>query len=114
MDYIVRNVSGNKEAEIGQTLQTLKRVAEEHGIVMLIVTHIRKIDSAGAQTQRKPNVEDLKGSSSLYQDPECVVLLDGDTQQIHVNVVKNKGEMKSKTFSFNAMTGKLTDNIDDF
>lgn len=114
LDYIVRNTTGNKEAEIGQTLQTLKRVAEEHGIIMLIVTHIRKIDSAGAQTQRKPNIEDLKGSASLYQDPECVVLLDGDTSQIHVNVVKNKGEMTSKTFTFDPTTGKLTDNVDDF
>ena len=114
LDYIVRNVSVNKEAEIGQTLQTLKRVAEEHGIVMLLVTHIRKIDSAGAQTQRKPNIEDLKGSASLYQDPECVVMLDGDTQQIHVNVVKNKGEMTGKTFTFNTATGKLTDEINDF
>ena len=107
-------MSVNKEAEIGQTLQTLKRVAEEHGIVMLLVTHIRKIDSAGAQTQRKPNIEDLKGSASRYQDPECVVMLDGDTQQIHVNVVKNKGEMTGKTFTFNTATGKLTDEINDF
>lgn len=115
LDYIVRNTMGNKESEIGSTLQTLKRVAEEHGIIMLIVTHIRKIDSAGAQTQRKPNIEDLKGSASLYQDPECVILLGNDDKgQLEVNVVKNKGEMKNKTFSFDSGTGKMKNNVDDF
>lgn len=115
LDYIVRHTMGNKESEIGNTLQTLKRVAEEHGIVMLIVTHIRKIDSAGAQTQRKPNIEDLKGSASLYQDPECVVLLHGENaEQLEVSVVKNKGEMTTRIFNFNPATGKLSDSFNDF
>ena len=84
LDYIVRNSGGNKEAEIGDTLQMLKRVAEEHGVVMLLVTHIRKIASAGAMVKRKPSIEDLKGSSSLYQDPECVVMLNEKIGRAHV------------------------------
>jgi archaellum biogenesis ATPase FlaH len=113
LDYIVRHVAGNREAEISNTLQDLKRVAEENGIIMIVVSHIRKIDQAGAELQRKAGIEDLKGSASLYQDPECVVLLDGDGEtEMEVRVVKNKGPMGSKMFRFTPNTGRLTDNHD--
>lgn len=118
LDYLVRHVSGNREAEIANTLQELKRVAEENSIIMVIVTHIRKIDGAGAEVKRKAGIEDLKGSASLYQDPECVLLLDGDGEEsLSVEVAKNKGKMISRDYSFHASTGKLlgSDNpIDNF
>lgn len=110
LDYIVRHSTSSKESEIGQTLQDLKRVAEDNGIVMIIITHIRKIDSAGSLLQKKPGIEDLKGSASLYQDPECVIMLQGDGKtQMKVDIVKNKGEMSSQTYPFNESTGKLQD-----
>lgn len=113
LDYIVRNTGSNKEAVIGETLQELKRVAEENSIVMIIVTHTRKIDTAGAIIRRKPNIEDLKGSSSLYQDPECVVMLNSEAEgQIDVAVVKNKGVMVSETYEFNVSTGKIINELD--
>ena len=115
LDYLVRQVQSNREAEIANTLQSLKRVAEENEIIMIIVTHIRKIESAGSQFKRKPNIEDLKGSSALYQDPECVVMLSSENEGIlDVEVVKNKGAMKSRQFIFNTVTGRLTPNLVDF
>lgn len=114
LDYLVRGTSGNKENDIGSTLQDLKRVAEEYGIILIIVTHVRKIDNQGAETQKKAGIEDLKGSSSVYQDPECVVMLHNDGHLLDVDVVKNKGEMASKLFEFNTGTGKLTAYDDDF
>jgi len=113
LDYVVRHVQGNREAEISNTLQSLKMVAEEYGIIMLVVTHIRKTDSPGSMIQKKPSIEDLKGSSSLYQDPECVVLLTGDETSLNVNVAKNKGEMKSQEYTFHPSTGKMIEK-DDF
>lgn len=113
LDYIVRQSTQTRESEIADTLQTLKRVAEENNVCIIIVTHVRKIDSAGAETQRKPNIEDLKGSSSLYQDPEVVVMLTApNEQQIEVSVLKNKGEMTSRVFDFKHATGKFTPLID--
>jgi len=113
LDYMIRHVSGNRETEIANTLQNLKRVAEEHKIVVIIVTHIRKIDQAGAEMQRKAGIEDLKGSASLYQDPECVIMLDGDGEtSMDIDVVKNKGVMESQLFDFNRATGKLKQSID--
>lgn len=108
LDYIVRNSTQSKESEIGQTLQELKRTAEENKVIMWIVTHVRKIDTAGSLLKKTPGIEDLKGSASLYQDPECVIMLGSDEDgTIDVNIVKNKGEMTSQTFDFNVSTGKM-------
>ena len=93
LDYIVRHGT-NQGAEIANALQNLKRLGEEHGIIFMVVTRIRKIHQAGSSEKRNPNLEDLKGSSSLYQDPECVVLLNSkESGTITVDVAKNKGEM---------------------
>lgn len=115
LDYIVRS-SAHKESEIGTTLQNLKRTAEENGVILLIVTHIRKIDFAGTaqESQRKPGIEDLKGSASLYQDPEVVVMLSSNSDgSLEVSIVKNKGEMTSQEFAFDAQTGKLSESLFD-
>lgn len=115
LDYIIRHVSGNKEAEIGNTLQDLKRVAEEHKIILLIVSHTRKIEQAGGWKTKKPSMEDLKGSSSLYQDPECVIMLSSEEERtINVDVLKNKGEMGFGQFEFDPRTGKLNNQMIDF
>lgn len=107
LDYMIRS-SQNKEAEIGNTLQELKRVAEEFKIAIIIVTHIRKIEQMGAVRPKKPGIEDLKGSSSLYQDPECVIMLTSPTNgQIEVDVVKNKGKMSTRVYGFNHETGRV-------
>lgn len=108
LDYLIRHVSGSREAEIANTLQNLKSVAEEHGIVIIIVTHIRKIEQAGATIERKPNLDDLKGSSSLSQDPECVILVNQEENGLEVNVAKNKGEMTSQLFAFKPETGRIS------
>jgi len=118
LDYLVRHVSGNRESEISNTLQNLKRVAEEYGVLLIIITHIRKIEQAGTDSKRKPYMDDLKGSSSLSQDPETVIMLyneDDDKSKIVVDVMKNKGEMSKKTYNLNKATGKMTlSSFDEF
>lgn len=113
LDYVVRS-SANAEKDIANTLQEFKRVAEENKVVMWIVTHVRKIDTAGSLLKKTPGIEDLKGSSSLYQDPECVIMLGSEAEgTIDVNVVKNKGEMTNQTFDFNIPTGKMAVSLFD-
>ena len=113
LDYIIRNVSGSREAEIANTLQSLKRVAEENEILIVIVSHIRKIEGSGSLAKRKPTMEDLKGSSSLYQDPEVVIMLTRpEDEQVEVNVLKNKGEMTSQIYEFKNSTGRISNSYD--
>lgn len=112
LDYMIR-ATNNKEAEIGNTLQSMKRVAEEHKIIMIVVTHIRKIESAGSNKKKKPNLDDLKGSSSLSQDPECVVMLSSPGEGLmEVDIVKNKGKMGNRIYKFNQETGQLGNAVD--
>lgn len=108
LDYLIRHVSGSREAEIANTLQSLKRVAEEHKIIIIIVSHIRKIEQAGSAISRKPCLDDLKGSSSLHQDPECVILLNPSEEKVEVCVAKNKGKMGCQTFDFKPSTGRFS------
>lgn len=102
IDYLIRHTGGNRENDISDTLQDLKRVAEDHGIILIIVSHVRKVEG-------EANMEDLKGSSSLYNDPECVVMLKSmEGNQIRVEVAKNKGEQSFKTFDITKNTGKMS------
>jgi thymidine kinase len=117
LDYLVRQINSNRGDTIMDTLQQLKRVAEEHGVLLLIVSHIRKIEKAGEfiTKSRRPNIEDLKGSSSLYQDPEVVVML-SETEvenNIYVDVLKNKGEMGGREFYLERSTGEYIDGLMD-
>jgi len=113
LDYLIRHTSGNREAEIANTLQEIKGVAQELDIVMIIVTHIRKIEQAGSEISRKPNLDDLKGSSSLSQDPECVILLNPVDEGVDVCVAKNKGRMGCQTFDFVPETGRFSEEYDN-
>lgn len=113
LDYIIRNTTGNQEQAIANTIQGLKRVAEELGVIMVVVTHVRKNDSH-ASPNRKPNLDDLKGSSSLKQDPEVVAIVHptDDRKGVEVDIQKNKGPMTSKIFAINTDTGVIKGTYD--
>ncbi len=109
LDYIIRNLSGNREQAISDTVQSLKRLAEELGVIMIVVTHVRKLNEPGSTVSRKPNLDDLKGSSSLKQDPEVVAMVHptDDRRGVEVDIQKNKGPMISRTFKINTDTGVI-------
>lgn len=115
LDYLIRSVQ-NKEAAIGDTLKRLHDIGDEHGIIMLIVTHVRKLDAPGGWVKpKKPGLDDLKGSSSLSQDPEIVIMLSSEEKgTIHVDVLKNKGAMGYMTYNVCERTGKITGEYDEY
>jgi len=107
LDYLVRKSTENHNVETSNTLQEFKSLAQEFNILFLIVHHIKKQEGVGS-VPKKPKMEDLKGSSSTYQDPEAVVMLSSPEKgQLEVDIVKNKGEMGSRIYNFNTMTGKI-------
>lgn len=109
LDYLIRNVNGNRENAISDTVQSMKRLAEQLGVIVIIVTHVRKIDDPGSTKPRKPNLDDLKGSSSLKQDPEVVAMMypTEDRRGVTVDILKNKGPMTQKTFAVDNDTGVI-------
>jgi len=114
LDYIIRNVSGNRETAIADTVQQMKRVAEDLGVIVVIVTHIRKISEPGSPSSRKPNLDDLKGSSSLKQDPEVVAMVvpTDDMLGVTVDIQKNKGVMSQKSYKINNDSGLIKGEYD--
>ncbi len=113
LDYLVRKSTENHNVETSNTLQEFKSLAQEFGIIFIIIHHIKKQEGAGA-TVKKPKMEDLKGSSSIYQDPEAVIMLSSpDKGQIEVDIVKNKGTMGSQIYEFNLATGVVGSNMTD-
>ena len=111
LDYVVRQTGRNENKEVADTLQELKALAMELGVVMVVVTHLRKGDK---ESSKRPDIKDLKGSSSVYQDPECVVLLSSPGPDlIDVDVVKNKGKQGSYTFNVFPEVGTYGEQFND-
>jgi archaellum biogenesis ATPase FlaH len=112
LNYFVRR-SQNVNTEIDNALQDMKDAAMELGIIFFVIHHIRKMPSQkddvfAAGKKRKPHYEDLKGASSTYQDPECVIMLYSENDnELTVDVQKNKGQMGKIVHTFNPNTGKI-------
>lgn len=113
-DYMVRNSNKNKEQDISDTLYALKELQMKKRIRVFAVHHIGKQDMKGRVVPPKPHMNDLKGSSSLFQDPEVVIMLSAENlSSITVDVQKNKGPMADKEYGIDVATGKMTE-PDDF
>lgn len=105
MDYLIRG-SANKEALISEKMHELKHIAEQNGVVVIVITHINRGALVGGQ---RPTIKNLKGSSSLEQDSEIAVMLypTDDRAGLEVDVQKNKGPMMKETFAINVETGVI-------
>lgn len=112
LDLLVRKSDPkNINTETSTVIQSFKQLAQEHGIIFIVVHHIKKQEGMGS-VPKKPRLEDLKGSSSVYQDPEAVIMLsEPESGQLEVSILKNKGAMGSKIYSFNTATGRIGDEI---
>lgn len=107
LDYLVRKSSDNYNVATATTLQQLKSLAQEFNILFIVVHHTKKPEGTLTQTRRL-KMEDLKGSSSLYQDPEAVIMIQpSEKDQMDIEILKNKGEMGSMIYNFNSMTGRV-------
>jgi len=116
LDYMVRKAGDNKAEEQAKTMMEITALAQEHKILFLVVHHIKKPEAGKAlEKNRRPHKEDLKGSSSIYQDARVVVMLSEPSPgQVLVDVVKNKGEMGEKVFEFDTSTGRIKGQVNDF
>lgn len=109
LDYMVRSDKFHTERESqSEAMMNFKTIAQELGVIFLVVHHIKKPETHGKP--RKLRKEDLKGSASLYQDPEVVILLDqvDENECLEINIAKNKGKMGTKYLEFNRPTGKMS------
>ena len=116
LDLLVRNTdTKNLNQDTARTVQMFKKLAQEHKVIFILVHHIKKPENGG-NISHKPKKEDLKGTATLYQDPEAVIMLsvpEKNMTQLEVDIVKNKGTMGSRIFDFNVVTGVMGKDITD-
>lgn len=112
LDLFVRKADPKSyNIELAKTIQMFKQLAQELDVIFLVVHHIRKQEGVGA-VPKKPSLNDLKGSGSVKDDPEAVIMLsEPDAGQIEVDILKNKGEMGSRVYYFDKSTGRMGDDI---
>lgn len=76
LDFIVPMRGDNHSLMIGQTMRDLKGLAKKWNIVIFIICHLTK-----AKMDTQPTLEDLKGSSSIGQEADTVILLWRETKR---------------------------------
>lgn len=106
MDYLIRGAA-NKEALISEKMHELKHIAEQNGIIVIVISHVNR---GAVPAGQRPTLKNLKGSSSLEQDSEIVVMLypTDDRQGLEVDIQKNKGPMRKEIFGINVETGVIS------
>lgn len=82
LDFIVPMKGDNHSLMIGQTMRDLKGIAKKWNVVIFIICHLTK-----AKMDTQPTLEDLKGSSSIGQEADTVILLWRETKRENGQVV---------------------------
>lgn len=114
LDLLVRKSDGkNYNVEMSATIQNICRIGQENGITPIVIHHIKKQEGVGS-VPKKPSLNDLKGSGSVKDDPEIVVMLsEPDDGFVEVDILKNKGDMGSRIYKFNKGTGVVGNDVTD-
>lgn len=100
LDFIVPMKGSDHHLNVGLTMRTLKDIAKKWHVVIFIICHLTK-----AKMADQPTIEDLKGSSSIGQEADSVILLWRKTKQegkslivtddVNVSVQKNRRHGKT-------------------
>lgn len=70
LDFIVPFGADNHSLRVGQAMRTLKALAKKWNVAIFLICHLVK-----AKMDEQPTLEDLKGSSSIGQEADTVLLL---------------------------------------
>jgi replicative DNA helicase len=70
LDFIIPYSSDNRADRIGDAMRTLKGIAKRWHVVIFLICHLSK-----ARMNEQPTLDELKGSSSIGQEADTVILL---------------------------------------
>jgi replicative DNA helicase len=70
LDFIVPMGGDNHSLRVGQAMRDLKALAKKWNVTIFLICHLAK-----ARMDTQPTLEDLKGSSSIGQEADTVILL---------------------------------------
>jgi replicative DNA helicase len=83
LDWIVDPRSGDHERMIQYACMELKRMAVDWNVCIVLIAHVRKLLSPTDQ----PNYNDIKGSSSVYQLSDTVIMMWRETKKEHGELI---------------------------
>lgn len=114
LDLLVRKTDPkNYNVELAAAIQNLIRIGQEHKLVVLVIHHIKKQEGVSS-VPKKPSLNDLKGTGSVKDDPENVIMLsEPDNGLVEIDILKAKGEMGSRIYQFNKSTGVIGKDVTD-
>ena len=114
LDFIVPFTSENHHLNISRTMRDLKGLAKKWNILIFIICHLTK-----AKMDSQPTLEDLRGSSSISQESDTVVLLwreskkeDGQvviTDNVNISIQKNRRYGKTGNVKMVYDNGRFTE-----
>lgn len=96
LHYFTRSTE-NQANEIGALVRSIKLLAKEFDVPVILLAHLRKKPS-GVNQNKTPELDDLRDSSFIAQDADIVVLLQRDimdetkNQYLKVFVAKNRNK----------------------
>lgn len=82
LDFIVPMNGDNHALMVGKTMRDLKAIAKKWNVIIFLICHLSK-----ARMDTQPTLEDLKGSSSIGQEADTVILLWRETKREDGQVV---------------------------
>lgn len=82
LDFIVPMGGDNHSLRVGQAMRDLKRLAKKWNVCIFLICHLTK-----ARMDTQPTLEDLKGSSSIGQEADTVILLWRETSRQNGQIV---------------------------
>lgn len=95
LDFIVPFTGENHHLSIAKTMRDLKGLAKKWNVVIFIICHLSKV-----KMDAQPTMEDLRGSASIGQETDTVILLYRETKReagqvvitdnVNVSVQKNR------------------------
>jgi len=114
LDFIVPLTGDNRADRIGEVMRNLKGLAKKWGIVIFLICHLSK-----SSMNEQPTLESLKGSSSIGQEADTVILLwreskkeNGQiviTNNVNVSVQANRREGRTGNVKMIFNEGRFTE-----
>jgi len=122
-------VSGDERTGIDNIMMRLRKLVEETGVGMILVSHLRRVEgNRGHENGITVSLNHLRGSQSIAQLSDCVIALERDQQSedpqeantTHLRVLKSRytGDVGMAThLLYDKDTGRLKEvelTVDDF
>lgn len=103
LDFLVAHGGDNRADRIGDTMRKLKGLAKKWNVVIFLICHLQK---TAMDTQ--PTLEDLRGSSSIGQEADTVIILWRQAKrEFGKMVITNKTNVSVQANRRNGTTGNV-------